>query len=383
MAMTADLARSGVAPSPAVTDPIIRLENISKHYGDLAIIEHLDLDIQRGEFLTLLGPSGCGKTTTLKMIAGFEMPSAGRILLDGKEITAEPPYRRPLNTVFQQYALFPHMTVFDNVAFGPRTSRVPPDLVTRRVTDALARVSMSDHARKKPDQMSGGQQQRVALARALVNEPKALLLDEPLSALDVKLRRAMQFELKRIQSDVETTFIFVTHDQEEALTMSSRIAVMNAGRIEQLDAPETIYRRPTTRFVAGFIGHANLLPARVLEIGEGEAVMELAGGGWVRSAAPALSPGDKALLVLRPEQVSLAVKRPAQSTSTFAARLDSIDFQGATVRYGLAREDGRPVVVTVPPHHHLSGVEPGTTLWLHWEPIHSWVVPDAAAVEGE
>jgi spermidine/putrescine transport system ATP-binding protein len=311
------------------------------------------------------------------MTAGFEIPSAGRILLDGNDITQTPPYRRPLNTVFQQYALFPHMSVFDNVAFGPRTAGVDRDDVARRVDDALAKVSMSQHARKKPDQLSGGQQQRVALARALVNRPKALLLDEPLSALDVKLRRAMQLELKRIQAEVDTTFIFVTHDQEEALTMSCRIAVMNAGRIEQLDAPETIYRRPTTRFVAGFIGHANLLPAKIVEMRGEEAVLSLDDGAVVRSMAPlSARTGENVLLVLRPEQISLGRTRPSGDTPYFAASLTSVDFQGPTVRYALARATGPDIVVTVPPHHHLGEIEPGVTLYVYWEPIHAWIVPD-------
>ncbi|HLY58822.1 MAG TPA: ABC transporter ATP-binding protein, partial [Stellaceae bacterium] len=198
----------------------------------------------------------------------------------------------------------------------------------------------------------------------------------PLSALDVKLRRAMQLELKRIQAEVDTTFVFVTHDQEEALTMSSRIAVMNAGRIEQLDAPETIYRRPTTRFVAGFIGHANLLEATVAETGLGEALLDI-GGARVRSAAPAeTKSGDRVLLVLRPEQISLSPVPPGTGISAVAATLRSVDFQGPTVRYALTREDGTPIVVTVPPHHHLGAVEPGITLYVHWEPVHAWVVPD-------
>jgi spermidine/putrescine transport system ATP-binding protein len=380
MALTAELAPSAAAPGPApVADPIIRVDRVSKRYGDLSIIENLNLDVERGEFLTLLGPSGCGKTTTLKMIAGFETPSEGRILLDGRDITHAPPYRRPLNTVFQQYALFPHMTVFDNVAFGPRTAGRDRQEVERAVEAALATVSMGQMAWKKPDQLSGGQQQRVALARALVNKPKALLLDEPLSALDVKLRRAMQLELKRIQGEVDTTFIFVTHDQEEALTMSCRIAVMNAGRIEQLDEPETIYRRPSTRFVAGFIGHANLLPATVVEAAGGEALLEVAAGERVRSAAPANTrSGDKVLLVLRPEQVSLTTTAPAGDQAALRATLQTVDFQGPTVRYALARDAAAELIVTVPPHHHLAGVEPGQTLYVHWEPVHAWIVPEAA-----
>ncbi len=364
------------------SDPIIRLEGISKCYAGQPIIEGLDLDIERGEFLTLLGPSGCGKTTTLKMIAGFEAPTAGRILLDGVDVTALPPYQRPLNTVFQQYALFPHMTVFDNVAFGPRTAGVAKDEIKRSVEAALATVSMASFAAKKPDQLSGGQQQRVALARALVNRPKALLLDEPLSALDVKLRRAMQLELKRIQDEVDTTFIFVTHDQDEALTMSCRIAVMNGGRIEQLDEPEIVYRRPATRFVAGFIGHANLLPAVVASSGVGAAALTLAGGETVHTAAPStLGPGDPVLLVLRPEQALLAAGSAASDRS-FAGRLKSCDFQGSTYRYALARQDGQEIVVTVLPQHRLDGVEPGDAVSVSWDPADAWVVPDPTRGRG-
>jgi spermidine/putrescine transport system ATP-binding protein len=383
MALTAEpvtsAARVGTAP---VADPIIRVERVGKSYGGHTIIESLDLDIERGEFLTLLGPSGCGKTTTLKMIAGFEMPTSGRILLDGVDVSGLPPYRRPLNTVFQQYALFPHMTVFDNVAFGPRTAKIEKSAVTKSVEAALATVSMSKFAGKKPDQLSGGQQQRVALARALVNAPKALLLDEPLSALDVKLRRAMQLELKRIHTEVKTTFIFVTHDQDEALTMSSRIAVMNGGKIEQLDQPETLYRRPATRFVAGFIGQANLLPAVVQTNVGGIAGLLLDGGGSVLAAAPAsLVAGDPVLLVLRPEQAALSLGA-GQGGNGFQARLRSFDFQGSTCRYALARDDGQEIIVTVLPQHQLAGAEPGALVWVQWDETHAWVVPDPTRRRG-
>jgi spermidine/putrescine transport system ATP-binding protein len=245
------------------TDGIIVLDHVHKAFGSFVAVHDACLTIRDGEFFALLGPSGCGKTTTLRMIAGFEQPTSGRVMLEGKDVSATPPYKRNVNTVFQQYALFPHMTVFDNVAFGPRNRKEPERLVKDRVAEMLDVVRLGDLANRKPAQLSGGQQQRVALARALVNLPSALLLDEPLGALDLKLRQAMQIELKRIQREVGITFIFVTHDQEEALTMSDRIAVMNQGRVEQVGTPEDVYHRPASVFVAGFIGTANLLPGTV------------------------------------------------------------------------------------------------------------------------
>jgi spermidine/putrescine transport system ATP-binding protein len=370
------------AEEQALADPIIRLERVTKRYAGETIIDSLDLDIERGEFLTLLGPSGCGKTTTLKMIAGFEEPTEGRILVDGVDMAGVPPYRRPLNTVFQQYALFPHMTVFDNVAFGPRTAGRGKDDVKRSVEASLATVGMAGFAAKKPDQLSGGQQQRIALARALVNSPKALLLDEPLSALDVKLRRAMQLELKRIHTEVKTTFIFVTHDQDEALTMSSRIAVMNGGRIEQLDAPEIVYARPATKFVAGFIGQASLIPATISVRNGEQASLALPEGAVVRAAVPAgMLPGTRALLVLRPEQATLN-REPGDRSQGFHAQLRTIDFQGPICRCALGRDDGQEIVVTVAPQHRPEGVEPGDRLWVAWDPTLAWVVADAESGKG-
>ncbi|NBP51989.1 MAG: ATP-binding cassette domain-containing protein, partial [Actinobacteria bacterium] len=227
---------------------------MAKRFGAFTAVHEADFGIRSGEFFSVLGPSGCGKTTILKMIAGFEQPTSGRVLLDGRDVSSVPPYRRNVNTVFQQYALFPHMTVADNVAFGPRSKKKPEAEVKTAVREMLDVVRLGDFAERKPSQLSGGQQQRVALARALVNLPSALLLDEPLAALDLKLREAMQIELKRIQREVEISFIFVTHDQHEALTMSDRIAVMSAGRVEQIGTPEEIYRKPASLFVAGFIG---------------------------------------------------------------------------------------------------------------------------------
>src|SRR5947207_6337716 len=256
-------------------DPTVRLERVSKHFGDLVAVRDLDLDIGRGEFFTLLGPSGCGKTTTLRMVAGFEQPTAGRVLIEGEDVAGLPSYKRPTNTVFQSYALFPHLSVSENVAFGLRRKKVPKSETKERVQAELERVGLTAEINRRPNQLSGGMQQRVALARALVNLPKVLLLDEPLGALDLKLRKGLQVELKRIQRDVGITFVYVTHDQEEALTMSDRIAVMSNGVVEQVDTPESVYERPNTTFVAGFIGVSNLMPGTVTSAGGGRARIRL------------------------------------------------------------------------------------------------------------
>jgi putative spermidine/putrescine transport system ATP-binding protein len=243
----------------AAAAPDVRCAGIRKTYGDVVAVDHVDLEVARGEFFTLLGPSGSGKTTTLRLIAGFERPDTGRIELRGADMTRTPPYERPVNTVFQDYALFPHMTVGENVAYGLRVKGVGRRERTRRAGEALEMVRLAGYAARKPVQLSGGQRQRVALARAIVNRPEVLLLDEPLGALDLKLRQEMQVELKRIQGEVGITFIYVTHDQEEALTMSDRIAVFNGGRIEQIGDPSEVYERPATAFVSGFVGVSNLL----------------------------------------------------------------------------------------------------------------------------
>ena len=244
--------------------PSVRLDRVTKRFGDFTAVREMELDIPRGEFFTMLGPSGCGKTTTLRMVAGFEDPSEGRVLLSGEDVTSLPAFKRPTNTVFQSYALFPHRSVEQNVAFGLQRQKVDKSEIRRRVGEELERVGLASEAKRKPAQLSGGQQQRVALARALVNRPEVLLLDEPLGALDLKLRKQLQVELKRIQRDVGITFVYVTHDQEEALTMSDRIAVMNKGVVEQVADPESVYERPGTTFVAGFIGVSNLMPGEVI-----------------------------------------------------------------------------------------------------------------------
>ena len=277
----------------------VELEGVCKRFGDFEAVKRVSLQINEGEFFSMLGPSGCGKTTTLRLIAGFEQPSEGAIRLDGQDVAAVPPYKRNVNTVFQSYALFEHLDVSENVAFGLRRRKVPKDEIRQRVSDALELVALGHRADAQPSQLSGGMRQRVALARALVNRPSVLLLDEPLGALDLKLRKQMQVELKRIQREVGITFIYVTHDQEEALAMSDRIAVMHDGDVEQLGAPEEIYEHPEKPFVAGFIGISNLLPA-VVENGG----VRLSTGGLVDAPVPeGLPDGTEVQLSIRPEKL--------------------------------------------------------------------------------
>jgi spermidine/putrescine transport system ATP-binding protein len=285
--------------------PSVRLEGVSKYFGDFPAVLDLELDIDSGEFFTLLGPSGCGKTTTLRIVAGFEEPTGGRIVIDGEDVAGLPPYRRPTNTVFQSYALFPHLSVGDNVAFGLERKKVGKKETKRRVEEELERVGLAAEINRRPNQLSGGMQQRVALARALVNLPKVLLLDEPLGALDLKLRKGLQIELKRIQRDVGITFIYVTHDQEEALTMSDRIAVMNRGRIEQVESPEQVYERPATTFVAGFIGVSNLMPGTV-EAPGARGRIELDSGVTIETDVDGFRQGERCHAVVRPEKLRIA-----------------------------------------------------------------------------
>src|SRR2546427_10108968 len=289
----------------AVTEIDVRLERVSKFFGDVPAVDDLSLDIAEGEFFSMLGPSGCGKTTTLRMIGGFEDPSLGTVYLGGRDVTDLPPYRRDVNTVFQSYALFPHLDVFENVAFGLRRKKVGGKDIGQRVHEAMRLVDLEGFEKRKPSQMSGGQQQRVALARALVNRPKVLLLDEPLGALDLKLRKQMQLELKRIQEEVGITFIYVTHDQEEAMTMSDRIAVMNKGHYEQLGDPESLYERPETRFVASFPGVSNLLPATRTSTADGYATVTLTDATSVRVPAAAVDGADRGEIGVRPEQIRM------------------------------------------------------------------------------
>jgi spermidine/putrescine transport system ATP-binding protein len=291
-----------------VAEVDVRLERVTKDFGETVAVDDLSLDIASGEFFSMLGPSGCGKTTTLRMIGGFEEPSRGTIYLDGRDVTDRPPYKRDVNTVFQSYALFPHLNVFENVAFGLRRRKVGDGDIKGRVGDALKLVDLEGFEKRKPGQMSGGQQQRVALARALVNRPKVLLLDEPLGALDLKLRKQMQLELKRIQQEVGITFIYVTHDQEEAMTMSDRLAVMRQGKIEQIGPPEDVYENPQTQFVAGFLGASNMLEGELKEQVDGTSTVLLSGGDVVHlpSDRAPFKTGDPVYVGVRPEKIAIA-----------------------------------------------------------------------------
>src|SRR6187200_1922539 len=287
--------------------PSVELCSVTKRFAQLAAVDDLSLELARGEFFTLLGPSGCGKTTTLRMIAGFERPTSGEIRIEGDDVAQLPPHKRPTNTVFQSYALFPHLSVEANVAFGLKRKKVSKDEIAERVRAELERVGLASEAKRRPAQLSGGMQQRVALARALVNRPAVLLLDEPLGALDLKLRKQLQVELKRIQRDVGITFIYVTHDQEEALTMSDRIAVMNRGVVEQVSDPETVYEEPATTFVAGFIGVSNLMPGEVVSANGAGAELRLDAGPTVRTPqSGGAQPGERAHAVVRPEKLVLS-----------------------------------------------------------------------------
>lgn len=295
--------------------PLIRFERVTKCYGDVAAVNDVSLDIYAGEFFALLGPSGCGKTTLMRMLAGFEQPSAGRVLLAGEDLDGVPPYRRPVNMMFQSYALFPHMSVHDNVAFGLKQDGKPKDEIASTVAEMLKLVNLTGFERRKPDQLSGGQRQRVALARSLAKRPKVLLLDEPLAALDKKLREQTQFELMDLQSKVGTTFMIVTHDQEEAMTVADRIAVMDHGRVVQIDTPADLYEKPATRYVAEFVGDVNLIEAKVVARGEKDVQMQsMQADVPLRAACEhPVNPGQDVALALRPEKIRITLRKPGEA----------------------------------------------------------------------
>ena len=374
--------------------PSVELERVTKRFGDFPAVRALDLTVRAGEFFTLLGPSGCGKTTTLRMVAGFEEPTEGRVLIDGVDVDGVPPFKRPTNTVFQSYALFPHLSVEDNVAFGLRRKGVPKEEVGRRVREELERVGLAAEAKRKPRQLSGGQQQRVALARALINQPAVLLLDEPLGALDLKLRKGLQVELKRIQRDVGITFLYVTHDQEEALTMSDRIAVMNHGVIEQLGPPDEIYNRPGTEFVAGFIGVSNLMPGSVVATNAEHVDVRLDSGPTVRASADGVATGDRANIVVRPEKlhVTLVEQPAAGDRPSVEGVVDSAVYLGTATQMVVKLAGDVPLTVLVPnadeaERQRLPGA--GARVRLSWAPEHMHVVsagggpPPARGQDGE
>jgi spermidine/putrescine transport system ATP-binding protein len=350
----------------AVRGVAVRLAGITKRFGDFVAVDDLNLDIYEGEFFSLLGPSGCGKTTTLRMIAGFEDPTEGEISVAGQEVQGVPPYRRPVNTVFQSYAIFPHLNVFDNVAFGLRRAKVPKDEVASRVADACEMVQLRGFEKRKPGMLSGGQQQRVALARALVNRPKVLLLDEPLGALDLKLRKEMQLELKSLQEEVGITFVYVTHDQEEALTMSDRIAVMDQGKVQQLAGPTTLYETPANRFVAGFIGQTNVLSGTV-EAADGErASLRTPEGLRVEAVARDWAvprEGEEAHAAVRPEKVRFG----GSGDNVCAAEVRQVVYLGASTQYIVELEGGGRLVLYQQNAFDAAGPSEGDGVSVTWD----------------
>src|SRR5690606_809809 len=372
---------AAVAAAPRSQDvPAIELENVVKEYvshGDVVrAVKGVSLSIAEGEFFSLLGPSGCGKTTTMRMIAGFEEPTSGVIRLHGADVTNVPPNKRDVNMVFQSYALFPHMTVWENVAFGLKRKKVPADEIKRRVGEMLEIVHLQGRERRRPQELSGGQQQRVALARALVNRPRALLLDEPLGALDLKLRQHMQIELKRIQREVGITFVYVTHDQSEALTMSDRIAVMREGVVEQLADPREIYERPANEFVAGFIGTSNVLKGTIQEVTGGTAVLALSPVDRILVPVDGtVSAGDAITMTVRPEKIMISTEQPEGDLSVVRGTVSEVVYLGTYNSYTVALADGAEVTVFQQNAHDSSvTAERGDTVWLSWQPRHSYVL---------
>jgi spermidine/putrescine transport system ATP-binding protein len=363
-----------------VDHPAIDLVGVHKdfvsHGERVHAVRRTDLAIGSGEFFSLLGPSGCGKTTTMRMIAGFEEPTAGTIYLDGRDVTAVSPNKRDVNMVFQSYALFPHLTAYQNVAFGLERKKVAKAEIRRRVGDMMEIVSLSGMGKRAPREMSGGQQQRVALARALVNRPRALLLDEPLGALDLKLRQQMQVELKRIQREVGITFVYVTHDQGEALTMSDRIAVMDAGVIHQLGSPRQIYERPATRFVAGFIGTSNLVSGRVDRMDGDHAVLSYGAQDRVVVPLPTVAPGDAIEVSVRPEKIDLhRAPPPTTGGSVLSGVVTEVAYHGTSTNYTVTTAAGSDFVVFDQNTASAEDLpERGDRVFLTWAPQHSYPI---------
>ncbi|GAA2805771.1 ABC transporter ATP-binding protein [Kitasatospora sp. CM 4170] len=367
--------------SSAAAGGDVRLTGIGKTYGSFTAVHPLDLTIPQGSFFALLGASGCGKTTTLRMIAGLEEPTTGTVLIGGQDVTALPPYKRPVNTVFQSYALFPHLDIFENVAFGLRR-RGKKD-VKKQVDEMLELVELGQYARRKPHQLSGGQQQRVAVARALINHPQVLLLDEPLGALDLKLRRQMQLELKRIQTEVGITFVHVTHDQEEAMTMADTIAVMNGGRVEQLGAPADLYENPATTFVANFLGQSNLLPADVSGSEGGDLLLTAAGARLAVPKARCATEATKVHLGVRPEKITIehASAEVADGRNRLAGTVLDSSFIGVSTQYVVRTDGGQEVTVFEQNMERDARIVPGAPVVLHWNPAHSFALDASQAID--
>jgi len=365
-----------------MSQPSVRLDGVTKAFGDLIAVREIDLDIPQGEFFTLLGPSGCGKTTTLRLVAGFEQPTGGRILIEGSDVAGMPPHRRPTNTVFQSYALFPHLNVRENVAYGLRRKKVPRDEIRRRVEAELARVGMAGEINRRPNQLSGGMQQRVALARALVNLPKVLLLDEPLGALDLKLRRQMQLELKTIQEEVGLTFLHVTHDQEEAMTMADTVAVMNKGAIEQMGAPAELYELPRTVFVANFLGQSNLFTGEVVGTTDAAITVDIAGIAGMRLIVPtarAQRHQGQVTIGVRPEKVALHRDAPVETSDRNTlgpGHVIDVSFSGVSTQYIVAMPGAGTMTVFAQNIGSGPVASEGDEVWLSWDVEHGFGLDD-------
>jgi spermidine/putrescine transport system ATP-binding protein len=372
--------------------PAVELRNVTKRFGEVVAVDNISLQIHDGDFFALLGPSGCGKTTTLRMIAGFEIPTEGELYIQGEFMGDTPPFRRNTNMVFQSYALFPHMSVARNVAFGLEMKRVPKAEIQRRAQEALEMVRLGNLGHRRPTQLSGGQQQRVALARALVNRPSVLLLDEPLGALDLKLRKDMQLELKKLQQQVGITFVYVTHDQGEALTMSNRIAVMHQGHVLQIGGPTEIYERPNCRFVADFIGESNFLAGQVLErtaeyvtvlVGEKLRVLVAAGPDSVLAGHPAqgdIVPGRQVTLAVRPEKIRLLREPPAGLLNLLPGRVEEVVYVGTETQFRVRLEEGsllsvrqQNVISSADPAAYYGGLD---SVYVSWQPESTLVLLD-------
>ena len=364
---TSEATTRGNGKASGVT-PVIRIENAGKAFGDVAALVDVTLDIYENEFFALLGPSGCGKTTLLRSIGGFEELTSGRILVDGRDLGDSKPYERPVNMMFQSYALFPHMNVRDNIAYGLKAEKLPKSEIAKRVNDVVRTVDLEELVERRPNQLSGGQRQRVALARAIVKRPRVLLLDEPLAALDRKLRQEMQIELKRLQHEVGLTFIVVTHDQEEAMTMANRVAVMNAGQVLQVDSPQDLYAKPRDHFVAAFIGKMNFLPGKA---GPGGVVVD--GVGLIPADVEGYAEGDSVWLAVRPESSRLGARRPTDRPAAKGI-VEGVAFIGSQVHTHVTVDGGHGTfVITEPPEAPTMSV--GAEAWVTWDSGAARILP--------